>query len=63
MNKAELPTGVAEGMKEEATAFSSNTFASSSWDFFPMSKPFSANTQGMKEKKIRTSNTLIITTI
>ena len=35
MNKAELPIGAAEGMKEEATAFSSNTFASSPWDFSP----------------------------
>ena len=34
-NKAELPAEVAECMQEEATAFSSNTFASSSWDFSP----------------------------
>ena len=34
-SKAELPAEVAECMKEEATAFSSNTFASSSWDFSP----------------------------
>ena len=35
MNKADLPAEVAECMKEEAAAFSSNTFASSSWDFSP----------------------------
>lgn len=35
MNKAELPAEVAECMKEDATAFSSNTFASSSLDFSP----------------------------